>query len=96
MPDIQDLTARGLRLLGKLGMLPPAERSLVDPLVACLELYLDETRSAPTSNVVSFEDETMTRRVRRAEVERRRVAEVRKAGQHRRVDDFGWEVYDDE
>ena len=99
-PDIQDLTARGLKLLAKLGMLSPAERSLVDPYVTCLELYLDETRpapaQAPTSNVVSFEDATLARRVQRAEVERRRVAEVRKAGQHRRVDEFGWEVYDDE
>ncbi|UNK37716.1 hypothetical protein MNR02_14795 [Shinella sp. H4-D48] len=99
-PDIQSLTARGLKLLGKLGMLSPAERSLVDPYVTCLELYLDETRPAPAqtpmSNVVSFEDATIVRRVQRAEVERRRVAEVRKVGQHRRVDEFGWEVYDDE
>lgn len=46
-PDIQDLTARSLKLLGKLGMLSPAERSVVDPYVACLELFLDETRPAP-------------------------------------------------
>jgi len=100
-PDIQDLTARGLKLLGKLGMLSPAERSLVDPYVACLELHLDETRPVPAqtatpSNVVDFEDAMTARRVQRAEVERRRVAEVRKPGQHRRVDEFGWEVYDDE
>ncbi|HEV7246225.1 MAG TPA: hypothetical protein VGN93_04465 [Shinella sp.] len=66
-PDIQDLTARGLKLLGKLGMLSPAERSLVDPYIACLELYLDETRAAPaqsaTSKVVSFEDASLARRV---------------------------------
>lgn len=80
-------------------MLSPAERCLVDPYIACLELYLDETRPAPAhtpmSNVVSFEDATLARRVQRAEVERRRVAEVRKAGQHRHgVNEFGDDVYD--
>lgn len=98
-PDIQDLTARGLKLLGKLGMLSPAERSLVDPYVACLELYLDETRPAPAqppaTNIVDFEDAVAARRVQRAEVERRRVAEVRKAGQHRHgVNEFGDDVYE--
>lgn len=87
-PDIQHLTARGLKLLGKLGMLSPAERSLVDPYVACLELYLDETRPAPaqthTPNVVSFEDATLARRVQRAEVERRRHG----------VNEFGDDVFD--
>lgn len=99
-PDIQDLTARGLELLRKLGMLTPAERALVDPHVACLEIYFDETRPAPTqappSNVMSFEDATTARRVQRAELELRRVAEAKKAGQHRRVDEYGWEVYEDE
>ena len=100
-PDIQDLTARGLKLLGKLGMLSPAERSLVDPYIACLELYLDETRPSPAqtpaSNVVSFEDATIARRVQRTEVQRLRVAEVRNRGQHRHgVNEFGDDVYDDE
>lgn len=97
-PDIQELNARGLKLLRKLGMLTPAERSLVDPWVACLELYLDETRPAPAkappSNVVSFEDATTARRVQRAEIERRRIAEAKKAGQHHWVNEFGDDVYD--
>ncbi|MFN3506633.1 MAG: hypothetical protein ACK4ZU_04090 [Allorhizobium sp.] len=96
-PDIQDLTARGLKLLGKLGMLSQAERAVVDPFVACLELYLDETRPAPAktppSNVLSFEDAATARRVQRAEIDRRRVAEVWKAGQHW-VNEFGDDVYD--
>lgn len=96
-PDIQDLTARGLKLLGKLGMLSPAERSVVDPYVACLELFLDETRPAPAetppSNVLSFEDAATARRVQRAEIERRRVAAANKAGQHW-VNEFGDDVYD--
>lgn len=100
-PDIMELNARGLKLLSKLGMLLPAERSLVEPYVACLELYLAETRPVPAqprtpSNVVSFEDASVARRVQRAEVHRRRVAESRNSGQHRRVDEFGWEVRDDE
>ena len=94
-PDIQYLTARGLKLLDKLGMLDDAERSLVRPYVACLELFLDDVRPKPaveieTSNIVSFEDLT-SRRVQRAEVARRRAS----AEPRRGVNEFGDDVWSD-
>ena len=94
-PDIQSLTARGLKLLDKLGMLDDAERSLVRPYVACLELFLDDVRprsfsESKTSNIVSFEDVT-SRRVQRAEIARRRTTTEPRRG----VNVFGDDVWSD-
>lgn len=95
-PDIQSLTARGLMFLDKLGMLDDAERSLVRPYVACLELFLDDVRPRSlsdnrTSNVVPLEDLT-SRRVQRAEIARRRTT----AGPRRGVNAFGDDVWSDD
>ncbi|OLP54845.1 hypothetical protein BJF92_13630 [Rhizobium rhizosphaerae] len=93
--DIQSLTARGLKLHDKLGMLDNAERSLVLPYVACLELFLDDVCPKPaveieTSNIVSFEDVT-SRRVQRAEIAQRRTT----AEPRRGVNVFGDDIWSD-
>ncbi len=44
-PDIPIIDRPGSQVLDKLGLLDDAERSLVRPYVACLELFLDDVRA---------------------------------------------------
>lgn len=92
-PDIQALTARGLKLLDKLKMLSPEEAAVALPYAAALDEYLKTRKPSPPSNVVSFEDHRSARVVQRAEI--RRLANVDYRGQ-RGVNEFGDDVYGDD
>lgn len=92
MPDIQELTARGLRLLDKLKMLSPDEADVALPYAAALDEYLKTRTPSPPSNVVCLEDHRSARVVQRAET--RRLANLEYRGQ-RGVNEFGDDVFYD-
>jgi len=92
-PDIQELTARGLRLLDKLKMLSPDEAAVALPFAAALDGYLKTRTPSLPSNVVSFEQHRSARLVQRAEI--RRLAN-RGYPSNRGVNEFGDDVYDDD
>ncbi len=100
-PDLLTVNSKCISIA--LDHLSAEERDTILPYYRGLETYTAcRPKLALTADVVELGEYQMTRRIREAVVERRRaaIAGTRKLHrQHERrlaVDEFGWDVYDDD